>query len=85
MEFNIGDRVVCTTRVNGLYNTEGMAGTVVLTSTIKRSYGVVFDVNVDGHSLDGRCPCGHGLWVYPESLSLLNPTKKASEREYISI
>ena len=85
MEFNIGDRVVCTTCVNGLYNTECIAGTVVLTSTIKRSYGVVFDVNVNGHSLDGRCPYGHGLWVYPENLFLLHPIKKASEREYISI
>lgn len=85
MSFNIGDRVICTTRVNGLYDTKGIAGTVVLTSTISDSYGVVFDVNVNGHSLDGRCQYGYGLWVYLGNLSLLHPTKKASEREYISI
>lgn len=85
MEFNIGDRVVCTTRVDGFYDTEDIAGTVVLTSDLGHSYGVVFDVNVNGYSLDGRCPYGHGLWVSPENLSLLHPIKKASEREYISI
>lgn len=85
MEFNIGDRVVCTTRVNGLYNTEGIAGTVVLTSTIGDNYGVVFDVNVNGHSLDGLCSYGRGLWVHSKDLSPLYYTKKASEREYISI
>lgn len=85
MSFNIGDRVICTTRVNGLYDTKGIAGTVVLTSTISDSYGVVFDVNVNGHSLNGRCQYGCGLWVCPENLSLLHLTKKASEREYISI
>lgn len=85
MEFIIGDRVVCTTRVDGSYNTEGIAGTVFSTPIVNGSYGVVFDVNVNGHSLDGRCPYGHGLWVSPENLSLLYCTKKASEREYISI
>ena len=85
MEFNIGDRVVCTTRIDGLYDTEGIAGTVVSTPIVSGSYGVVFDVNVNGHSLDGRCPYGYGLWVCPENLSLLHHTKKASEREYISI
>lgn len=83
MEFNIGDRVVCTTRVDGFYDTEGIAGTVVTSG--ERDYGVVFDVNVNGHSLDGRCLYGHGLWVCPEELSPLHPIKKASEREYISI
>lgn len=84
MIFKIGDRVVCTTCVNGFYDTDGMAGTVVLTSTTG-NYGVVFDVNVNGHSLDGRCPYGYGLWVCSENLSLLHHIKKASEREYISI
>lgn len=85
MVFNIGDRVICTTRVCGICDTEGMAGTVVLTSFLGHSYGVVFDVNVSGHSLEGRCPYGYGLWVHSEHLSPLRPIKKASEREYISI
>lgn len=84
MSFNIGDRVVCTARIGGFYNTEGMAGTVVLTSTMDNC-GVVFDVNVNGHSLDGRCPYGRGLWVHSKDLSPLSHNKKASEREYISI
>lgn len=85
MNFNVGDRVICTKRVNGLYDTENIAGTVVLTSGLGYSYGVVFDVNVNGHSLDGLCSYGRGLWVHPKDLSPLYYTKKASEREYISI
>ena len=77
IEFNVGDRVVCMTRVNGLYDTEGIAGTVV--ASYERGYGVVFDVNVVGHSSEGRCPYGYGLWVDPENLPLLHPVKKASE------
>ena len=85
MNFNVGDRVICTTRVNGFYDTEDIAGTVVLTSCLEHSYGVVFDVNVNGHSLGGRCSYGRGLWVHSKDLSPLYYTKKASEREYISI
>ena len=85
MEFNIGDRVICTTRVDGFYDTEDIAGTVVLTSGLGHSYGVVFDVNVNGHSLDGLCSYGRGLWVHSKDLSPLYLTKKASERKYISI
>lgn len=85
MNFNVGDRVICTTRVNGFYDTENISGTVVLTSCLEHSYGVVFDVNVNGHSLDGLCSCGRGLWVHSKDLSPLYYTKKASEREYISI
>ena len=83
MSFNIGDRVICTTRVDGYYNTENISGTVVTLD--ERAYGVVFDVNVSGHSLDGRCPYGYGLWARSEDLSPLSHNKKASEREYISI
>ena len=83
MEFNIGDRVICTTRVADYYDTENISGTVVTLD--ERFCGVVFDVNVNGHSLDGLCSCGRGLWVHPEDLSPLYHTKKASEREFISI
>lgn len=83
MEFNIGDRVICTTRVDGFYDTENILGTVVTLDN--RTCGVVFDVNVNGHSLDGLCSYGRGLWVHSKDLSPLYYTKKASEREYISI
>lgn len=83
MSFNIGDRVICTTRVDGLYDTENISGTVVKTG--KCTCGVVFNVNVDGHSLDGCCTYGYGLWVCPEDLYPLSHNKKASEREFISI
>ena len=83
MNFNVGDRVICTTRVDGFYHTENISGTVVIPN--EHAYGVVFDVNVEGHSLDGRCPYGYGLWVCSEDLSPLYYTKKASEREFISI
>ena len=83
MSFNIGDRVICTTRVADYYDTENISGTVVTLDGF--SCGVVFDVNVNGHSLDGLCLYGYGLWVHSEDLSPLYHTKKASEREFISI
>ena len=83
MSFNIGDRVICTTRVDGLYDTENISGTVVKTGEC--ACGVVFNVNVNGHSLDGCCPYGYGLWVCSEDLYPLSHNKKASEREFISI
>ena len=85
MDFNVGDRVICTTRVDGYYDTENISGTIVKIDEC--SCGVIFDANVNGHSLDGRCLYGHGLWVDMGDLSPLSHThnKKASEREYISI
>lgn len=83
MNFNVGDRVICTTRVADYYDTENISGTVVTLD--ESACGVVFDVNVNRYSLDGLCSCGRGLWVHPEDLSPLYHTKKASEREFISI
>ena len=83
MNFNVGDRVICTTRVADYYDTENISGTVVTLD--ESTCGIVFDVNVNGHSLDGLCSYGRGLWVHSKDLSPLYYTKKASEREYISI
>ena len=68
MSFNIGDRVICTTRVDGLYDTAGKLGTVVsLLSPHK--YGVDFDEDIGGHDCNGRGIYGHCLWVNYEDLT----------------
>ena len=48
----------------------------MLMAKYERGYEVVFDVNVDGHSLEGRCQYGHDLWINPEYLQPLYLTKK---------
>ena len=59
-KFKVGDRVVCTASIAGSGRPKGKHGTV-------RGYWgddwaeVEFDVNVDGHSLDGKCKDGYGL------------------------
>ena len=85
MSFNIGDRVICTTRVDGLYDTAGKLGTVV--SLLTPYCGVEFDEDIGEHDCNGCGTYGHCLWVSPHSLLLarLINTKSASEREFITL
>lgn len=84
MEFNIGDRVVCTARVDSLYDTKGEFGMVICGWT-SGCYGVEFDKNIGGHD----CGCGadgHCLWVRPCWLQLAYINMKpASERKFITL
>lgn len=84
MEFNIGDRVVCTTRVDSLYDTVGEFG-MVICGWNSGFYGVEFDKNIGGHD----CGCGadgHCLWVSPCYLQPANVNiKPASERKFITL
>lgn len=86
MSFNIGDRVICTTRVDGLYDTAGKLGTVIdLLSP--HLCGVEFDEDIGEHNCYGHGKQGYCLWVEPGSLHLarLINTKSASEREFITL
>lgn len=59
-KFKVGDRVVCTASIAYSNRPKGKRGTV-------RGFSgdgwvqVEFDVDVGGHSLDGKCKDGHGL------------------------
>lgn len=44
--------------------------------------GIAFDEPVGVHDCEGHCEKGHGYWV-SESDLIPEPSKKASEREYI--
>lgn len=87
MSFNIGDRVICTTRVDGLYDTAGKLGTVVSLLSSAHLCGVEFDEDIGEHDCNGCGTYGHCLWVEPRSLYLaqLISTKSASEREFITL
>ena len=68
MSFNIGDRVICTTRVDGLYDTAGKLGTVIdLLSP--HLCGVEFDEDIGEHDCNGRGAYGHCLWINHEDLT----------------
>lgn len=44
--------------------------------------GIAFDEPVGVHDCEGHCEEGHGYWVDTSDL-IPEPSKKASEREYI--
>lgn len=87
MEFKIGDRVVCTGKVDGLFNTTGEHGVVI--SSGGDNLTVQFDNPIPGaHNGGGTGLWGHCLFVGPEILRLesqVNPFIPAAEREYITL
>lgn len=44
--------------------------------------GIAYDEPIGAHDCEGHCEEGHGYWV-GESDLIPEPSKKASEREYI--
>lgn len=63
VEFACGDRVYCIARYAGQSsNPVGAYGTVT------DGGGVVFDEDVGGHNLSGRCHPGHGWWYVPQTM-----------------
>ena len=68
MGFNIGDRVICTTRVDGFYDTAGKLGTVVSLLS-PHLCGVEFDEDIGEHDCNGCGTYGHCLWVNYEDLT----------------
>lgn len=71
-KFSMYDRVFYTGRQK--------VGTIVAMSC--GMYGVEFDENVSGHSLDGACDPGHGLWCFGSNLELVDDCGDNSKFEF---
>ena len=46
--------------------------------------GIAFDEPIGIHDCEGHCESGHGYWIGASNL-IPEPSKKASEREYIQL
>lgn len=78
--FKVGDRVRCIKDVVG-FSSGGKLGTICNIDHLR--LGVAFDEEVSGHTCNGICADGHGLWCFASEL-IPAVFKKASEREYIT-
>lgn len=78
--FKVGDRVRCIKDVDG-FSSGGKLGTICNIDHLR--LGVAFDEEVSGHTCNGICADGHGLWCFASEL-IPAVFKKASEREYIT-
>ena len=74
--YKVGDRVI------SLYGPEAFAKATVCYADDYWGIGIAFDEPIGVHNCDGHCEEGHGYWV-SESDLIPEPSKKASEREYI--
>ena len=76
--YKVGDRVI------SLYGPEMFAKATVCYADVPSNWGIgiAFDKPVGVHDCEGHCEEGHGYWV-SESDLIPEPSKKASEREYI--
>lgn len=74
--YKVGDRVI------SLYGPEMFAKATVCYADGYCGIGIAFDEPIGAHNCDGHCEEGHGYWV-SESGLIPEPSKKASEREYI--
>ena len=76
--YKVGDRVISLCG-------PGMFAKATVCYTSESSYlgiGIAYDEPVGVHDCEGHCEEGHGYWV--SELDLIpEPSKKASEREYI--
>lgn len=78
--FKVGDRVRCIQDVE-IYPSRGKLGTIC--SVIGPYIGVAFDEEISGHTCNGICADGHGLYCFADKF-IPAVFKKASEREYIT-
>lgn len=72
-KFKVGDRVVGIGVGDGK-NINGKTGTILEYGSCDTSFGVEFDENINGHSLQSSgksCKSGHGWWVHADKLKLL--------------
>lgn len=81
--FHVGDRVVRTQTLAHKYESvvpEGAVGTVLeVTGDI---IGVYWDNNlIEGHSLEGKCPNGHGWRVRASKIELLDDSSQEPLQE----
>lgn len=76
--YKVGDRVI------SLYEPEMFAKATVCYTGELPLIGIAYDEPIGIHNCRGHCEEGHGLWV--SELGLIpEPSKKASEREYIQL
>lgn len=76
--YKVGDRVISS------YG-PGMFAKATVCYVGEPSYweiGIAFDEPIGAHDCEGHCEEGHGYWVNASDL-IPEPSKKASEREYI--
>jgi len=51
-------------------NVHGKTGRVLVVDN-RETFGIVFDKNIEGHNLGGRCIEGCGWWMRQESFSVI--------------
>lgn len=79
---NVGDRVVCTVdHPDGNYKIyKGYTGTIRHDrDRFPYRYGVEFDKDIDGHSLDGLVNNNQGWWMREDELKLLVSPEEGEE------
>ena len=71
MEFNVGDRVVAVTDIDGKIHA-GDTGTVtkIKPGIRHQRVGVYWDRRMGGHTVHETCPPGHGWWVHANNIEL---------------
>lgn len=76
-ELKVGNRVRCIyvmdTEKSCMLN---KVGTIKEIDTDDNTVGMVFDDNVGGHTLEGKCKDGYGWWMLPKQLKKVNDTSK---------
>ena len=78
--YKVGDRVI------NLYGPKMFAKATVCyvdeSPLSDYGIGIAYDEPIGAHDCEGHCEEGHGYWVQASDL-IPEPSKKASEREYI--
>jgi len=80
--YKVGDRVISLCEP-GMFAKATVCYTGEL-PIIDWDVGIAYDEPIGVHNCSGHCEEGHGLWV-SESGLIPEPSKKASEREYIQL
>ena len=68
-EFKVGDRVECIQAFEVVK--EGVCGVIVDIETRNPPVGVEWDIDVGGHSCDGKAKHGYGYYVYSYNIKLI--------------
>lgn len=77
-KYKVGDRVISLSGPKML----AKATVCYVDEQYPNSIGIAYDEFIGTHSCTGHCESGHGYWT--NALNLIpEPSKKASEREYI--
>lgn len=79
-KYKVGDRVI------HLHGSEMFAKATVCCVNephpVGLEIGIAYDKPIGVHDCEGHCESGHGYWALTSDL-IPEPSKKASEREYI--